>query len=204
MSAETFSTWSDYLRSVIRRTMEQPPLHVPLRFDAFGGIPFATANIASDLSPLVRDKLTPQSVVRVVGFDGFSLTKKDYPWREELAKWLGKGASVRYLLQEPLPETPAAVSEVRQMAGGAGRLEIRDAFEDGPSGLVHHWSTFHFVIVENPDLLWVEGCHPRGATQATDCRFFDEKLAPAIPAYPMLRAQFDRVFEQESVVLADT
>lgn len=198
MSEQTFNKWSDYLRSLIRRSMDEAPLHVPFRFDLLRGLHLPTAAIASDLSPLVRDHLTEQSTVRIVGYDGFSLTKQDYPWREELAKWLRKGADIRYLLQEPLPETTQAVEDVRRMAGSSGRIEVRDADEDGPSDLIGHWSTFHFVIVENPDLLWVEECHPHHDTVAQRCHFFDATQANQIPAYPMLREQFDSIFQSES------
>ena len=202
MPEETFNSWSDYLRNLIRRSMDEAPLHLPFRFDLLQGLHLPKAAIASDLSPLVRDQLTEQSVVRIVGYDGFSLTKQDYPWRAELAKWLSQGAEVRYLLQEPLPETSHALQDVRRMAGSKGQIEVRDADENGESGIISHWNTFHFVIVENPNMLWVEECHPHHDTTALRCHFFDATQTPHIPAYPMLREQFDRVYQTESSSLA--
>jgi hypothetical protein len=181
--------------------MDEAPLHLPFRFANLGGLFLPTANIASDLSPQVKPHLRPDSVVRVVGYDGFSLTKPDYIWREELSQWLKCGASVRYLLQRPLEETPAAVREVRSLAGASGSLAVRQMEEDGPSGLASQWSTFHFVIVENPNLLWVEECHPHHDTVAQRCYFFDDTRTASVPAYSVLQAQFDRVFASESSAL---
>ena len=200
MADQRFHTWDEYFLSVVKRAVQERPLHVPFRFDGLGGRHLAVARIATDLSELLKGKVRADTRIRIVGFDGFSLCVRDYPWRRSLAEWLTTGATIRYLLQQPLAETASAVEDIRAQVSpqSPGTLTLRKAAPDAPSGFADQWRTFHFVILENPSILWIETRHPHGQTEALDCYFFDEDLAPDVPGGRALAAQFDRVFEHES------
>jgi hypothetical protein len=94
-----------YLQDLMRRTLDMGPIYLPDRFHSLGGRFFATAHIANDLGPLFREHIGDQSKIRIVGYDGFSIAKTDYPWRAELVDWVNRGGTVEYLLQNPLPTT---------------------------------------------------------------------------------------------------
>lgn len=97
-----------------------------------------------------------------------------------LQRLLEEGVRVRYLLTpSPLsvamPEHPL--------------LECR-VF----NGSVQTMKTFHFVVAENPDMLWVERSHLPNSFEAEDCEWLPPELAMKDDRPQKLMAHFEKAW----------
>lgn len=164
-----------------------------------------TANIATDLvpraEPHIRDGCT---TLDVVGNDGPNLSAVEYPWLEDLKRWVGRGCVVRYLLLNPSKTALKALAQIKsdiEAADTSGKLnvfvrnkKISGEWED----IIAEWETFHFAIFDHLKQLWVETNHRREETFATGCYYLPPQLAEGAGIYEVLRARFNRVVEQFS------
>lgn len=165
---------------------------------------FDDAGIVTRLEPQV--KLTANSVVRIVGYDGPSFTP-DYIWLKTLRQWIDEaGCEVRYLLLAP---SECALDGIEQLRGSLlhpERLHVysidRNKALDGPTEqLLDEWKTFHFAIIENPDQLWVETNHPVGQKNAKDCFYAPPERAIHSASFVLYRVQFDYIVSEYGVVI---
>jgi hypothetical protein len=157
--------------------------------------PFPTANIATDLEPIV--KVHSGSKAFIVGYDGANLSAPDYPWVRILKEWLDAGCDVTYLLLNPSPKSLEALAPL-SITKTSGRLCVY-GIDKSKAGsprtleMINQWRAFHFAIFEDPRQLWVECDHQPGDTKARDCYFFPEDVAkkPGLP--DILKSKFEYV-----------
>ena len=134
---------------------------------ATSAFPLGAAPPWAALKALARVKAGTQ--IDILGFDLRYLVRSE-PWGRLVRKWMRKGASIRYLVQE---SDEADVDLLRGLAAaGGGRLRLFVVRgEEAASDLVRDAADFHFVIFRSPDQLWLEGLHPAGDACAYDCEY---------------------------------
>ena len=157
------------------------------------------ANIATDLGPKLNQALKKGSRLCVIGYDGATLAKSGYVWREKLAHWLKKGCSVDYFLHTPRREAIDALGDLkRRLPAGSGRLRVfrpkRDKLISPKlNAEVSEFRTFHFAVSEKPSTLWIEANHQTSEPKAFDCYFFPEKAAVETGLAESYQRRFDEL-----------
>ncbi len=120
-------------------------------------------------------------------------------WARVLAKWLKRGAAMRFLVQA---KGRKGESVLRELAKGGGKVRlfvVRDA--ERRSDLVRDAKDFHFAVFRSPDQLWLEGSHPAGEAHARDCEYVsrassDERWKPR-------REDFEALVEMSEEIALD-
>ena len=180
-----------------------------LQRDRDGIIHRETANIASELKSLVDDQIVDGSTVRVVGYDCPNLAA-DYKdnWRGLLCGWISRGATVHYLVQKSERETEEKVKSLFEHCLNCDGLdgdilsqrlrvflrnnEKKASPED--QDVLDKWKTFHFAVIDSPDLLWIEHKHPATSTRAQDCEFHTSHAVKRNPKFRRIfKDNFDRM-----------
>ena len=166
---------------------------------------FEIATIAHNLSQEADAGVKDGTVISIVGNDLPNVARQDYPWADCLAKWLERGATIRYFAIQPSEKALARLHELSAKAGN-GKLQVKrlspkvSRHEDAGK-LAQLWRTFHFVVFENEPQFWAEGYHPAVFTEARDCFYFGPKDVAAVPHYEHCREQFNLMFEKHGEVL---
>jgi len=163
---------------------------------------FPVAHIASNLGPKLNPVLRRGSRLCAIGYDGATLAKKGYIWRNYITKWLKRGCNVDYFLNAPAPSATAAFSKIaRELPKGAGRLRVFVPKKGTQlprqfKSKLTEWITFHFVVSENPSTLWIETNHQTSEPEAFGCYFFPETAANETGLGEAYLRRFDRVINK--------
>lgn len=171
---------------------------------------FSEAGIAKTLTPLLKKHLAHGAKIKMVGSAGDNLFNgtqdPSYPkaWQDPLRSlFWGKADDIYYLLVGPDDQAwkalEAIATEVNQREGREcfhiARITNADEVKDEKlRGYAKDARTGHFLLAENPKLLWLEGHHPPGSTTAYDCKFVPPTDAAQDPRHKNLSVIFDKMF----------
>jgi len=153
------------------------------------GIVEGCATIANTLYEHIKDEIQDTTSIQITGCDGPNITEPDYPWKDYMEDWLNSGVHIDYLLTEPSDEAIRLLKEIHGNTKDAhGKLQLWIATETHETtSSKSHSSTeeqkvnqawlkrikrTHFVIFQNPAMLWLENDHPKGTTTADGCVFY--------------------------------
>ena len=100
-----------------------------------------------------------------------------------LAALLESGVSIRYLLMSPSPR-------IVTLGVLYPKLEVK-IFNGGEQRL----TAFHFVLANNPRMMWIEGYHPAHSLRAADCEFCPPWITKTDPRYDTLMKNFEEAWE---------
>jgi hypothetical protein len=166
---------------------------------------FQRATIAYDAGPLIDERMVRGSQLWITGADGLPIHKQDYVWHGYLDKWLAKGVHISYVLVCP---SQAALNRLMELKTkhGSDRLNIYclnpDRMEDGPDReTVKKMETFHFLLGDQPKLMWLERRHIPGTVIAEDCEFLKPELAAVDQRYNELKKVYDHIVSKYGQVV---
>lgn len=106
---------------------------------------------------------------------------------EGLDKLLKKGVAIRYLLVHPL--SPEQILGLR----GDKNLQYRVY-----NGTMTSLRNFHFVLGENPRMLWLELYHRENTNMATNCEWVSPQLTLLDPRWDRLKDIFEDAWQSQS------
>lgn len=157
------------------------------------------ANIATDLGPQLENLLQNGSHLSIVGYDGATVADPKYVWKPTLERWLQRGCTIDYLLLAPSATAIAAFKKVSQGLTNGQRLrlfrrkQVRQQNIPNVELVLDEWETFHFVVSESPETLWIETNHPTSDPKAHNCYFFPPKAALETGLAKDYKRRFDQV-----------
>ena len=159
--------------------------YAPL-YEEVGTTYIPTASICSRMIPKIEDELQGESVpgrVRLIGYNAKNLSDKyehSTSFYESLRDWIAQGATVDYMFSDPSFELKDSdkLSELYEFANeqGGGRLNLYSlkSYAENSEGEVVNlkkYRTFHFVLTEEPNTIWIEHHHAVDRLYAQHCEF---------------------------------
>ena len=173
----------DYLSSAPQPRHDLPP--------NLGQGVLEEAHVASHLTPLLLKDLQADDRPEIffVAFDSayFGLDANG-TWFGTLSELLTKWhAKIDMLALSPglspaVCQSLAHLTEIAERAGNGARFTVFEPIIGDLPPMVSRafakWQTHHFLWMDNPRMLWIEGDHPAESKVALNCQFFDREVAP--------------------------
>jgi hypothetical protein len=154
------------------------------------------------VSRVAKFILPGKTQVRIVETDSGQGGASFEDYLSILPRFLRSGVAVRFLLVDGRDESCRKLMISAASAFGKGTFELyrpKSQLQERHTSVIEEWRSAHFVLFENPDMLWVERGHRPHELVSEAASFFPPGTVAEAMQYGYLRKIFDEIVDYGSV-----